>query len=92
VVSLVGRESLLVYATHLLLIFGDFGTFNFKNSVNHTFGYVEAGGATVVLLILMYGLAVAWSRIKHGSPRWKLAVNLSALGIFLAVFFFGPGE
>jgi uncharacterized membrane protein len=92
VVSLVGRESLLVYATHLLLIFGDFGTFNFGNSVNHTFGYMEAGGVTVVLLILMYGLAVAWSRIKHGSPRWKLAVNLSALGIFLAVFFFGPGE
>jgi len=92
IVALIGRESLLVYVVHLLLIYGDFGSFNFKNKVGNSFGYLEAGTTTLVLLLLMYGLAVVWSRIKRGSPRVKLAINISALVVFLGVFFFGPGE
>jgi uncharacterized membrane protein len=90
-VTLVGRESLLVYTAHLLLIFGNFGAFNFRDRVNHSYGYIEAIITTVILLILMYILARMWNQVKHNSPRLKLAVNLGTLASFLAVFFFGPG-
>jgi uncharacterized membrane protein len=91
-ITLSGRESLLVYATHLLLIYGKFARFNFRDEVNHTFGYLEAAVTMLVLLVLMYFLARVWSGVKKGPPRWKLAVNVGALAIFLGVFFFGPGE
>lgn len=91
-ITLIGRESLFVYAAHLLLIYGNFGKFNFRNEVNHTFGYLEAGITTVVLMVLMYFLAKVWSAIKKGPPKWKLVVNIGALVIFLGVFFFGPGQ
>jgi hypothetical protein len=82
----------VVYATHLLLIYGDFGTLNFGTWVNHTYGYVEALVVTAVLLVLMYVLARFWGQIKRGDPRMKLAAELAVLAGFLGVFFFGPGH
>lgn len=91
-VTLIGRESLIVYAAHLLLIYGDFGTFNFSKRVNHTFGYGEAVITTVLLMGMMYALALFWNRIKRGSPRWKVALQFGTLAVLVGVFFFGPGE
>jgi uncharacterized membrane protein YhaH (DUF805 family) len=90
VVTLVGRESLIVYTTHLLLIYGDFATFNFSKKVSHSFGYAEAIGTTITLYVLMCSLALFWSRIKRGSPRWKVALQYGTLAVLLLVFFFGP--
>jgi uncharacterized membrane protein len=92
IVTLVGRESLIVYSTHLLFIYGDFGEFNFVKRVNHSFGFIEAIITTIVLLALMYGLARVWERVKKGGPRLKTSVQLATLLIFLGVFFFGPGQ
>lgn len=91
-ITLIGRESLIVYATHLLLIYGNFSTFNFFKWVNHSFGYGEAVVTTVVLLVLMYALARFWNIIKKGSPRWKMALEYGTLAVLMGVFFFGPGE
>ncbi len=91
-VTLVGRESLLVYAVHLLLIYGDFGSFNYRKEVNHTYGASEAIIATLALLLLMYALAFAWSKIKRESPRLKVCVNIGVVVGMVLVFFFGPGE
>jgi len=90
-VALLGRQSLIVYATHLLLIYGNLGTYNFRNSVNHTYGYLEAFLATIVLLVLMYILARVWDQVKKGEPRRRLAIELATLAGFLGVFLFGPG-
>ncbi len=90
VVTLVGRESLLVYAVHLLLIYGNFGTFNFHDRVKNSFGYPEAILTIIVLWILMYFLALGWSRMKRGDVRVRRAVQFGALAVLLVVFFFGP--
>lgn len=89
-VSLVGRESLIVYTTHLLLVYGDFGAFNFQKRMNHSFGYPEAIVTTVVLWVLMYVLARVWAGIKKGPERTKRVIQLAFLAILLGVFFFGP--
>lgn len=90
VITLIGRESLIVYATHLLLIYGDFGPFNFFKRVNHTFGYGGAIMTTLTLFVLMYALALFWSRTKRESPRWKLTLQYGTLVVMVGVFFFGP--
>jgi len=89
-ITLIGRESLIVYATHLLLLYGDFGPFNFFKRVNHTFGYPGALITTMILLVLMYVLASYWSATKRESPRRKLVLLYGTLAVTVAVFFFGP--
>jgi hypothetical protein len=91
-VALMGRESLLVYTTHLLLIYGNFGTFNFRQWANHTFGYVQAMMWTVLLLMLMLVLAYGWDRVRRADPRVKRWMQLAVLALFLGVFLFGPGQ
>ncbi len=92
VAALVGRESLLVYSAHLLMIYGDFGTFNFGKWVNHTYGYPQALLATVVLIVLMVVLAGFWDRVRRGDPRRKRIIQYALLALVVGVFFFGPGQ
>ena len=91
-VALVGRESLLVYTTHLLLIFGNFGTFSFRYWANQTFGYAEATMWTVLLLVLMLALAYGWDRVRRADPRVKQGIQLAVLVVFIGIFLFGPGQ
>jgi hypothetical protein len=90
IVSLVGRESLLVYTVHLMIVYGKFGYFTFADRVHHTFGYAEAALATLILIAMMYALAFAWSRVKSAPPPLKRITEGIVLAAFVAVFFFGP--
>jgi uncharacterized membrane protein len=89
-VTLIGRESLIVYVAHLTLIYGDVGTFNFRKWVDSTFGYAEALGVTIALLAAMYLLARAWSAVKRGPSRRKAIVEWSFVALLVAVFFLTP--
>jgi fucose 4-O-acetylase-like acetyltransferase len=89
-VSLMGRESLLVYATHLMLVFGKFGYFTFTDRVNRQFGYGEAIITTLILAGMMYLLALGWTRVKSAPPHVKRITQGVVLAGFILVFFFGP--
>jgi uncharacterized membrane protein len=91
-VALMGRESLLVYATHLLLIYGNFGTFNFRIWAGQALGYAEAAMWTVLLLVLMLVLAYGWDRVRRADPWMKRWIQLTVLAVFVGVFLFGPGQ
>lgn len=91
-VTLVGRESLLVYTLHLFLIYGDFAGFNFAKRVNHSFGYAEAFITTIVLAGVMILLALWWDSIRKKDPRVRRSILWGAAVLIAAVFFFGPGE
>jgi len=85
-----GRESLLVYSVHLLLVYGKFGPFTFADWVKNSFGFPAAILTTLLLLVVMWALAYGWSRVKASPPPWKYAVQGTVLAGFLVVFFFGP--
>ena len=89
-VALVGRESLLVYTVHLMLVYGKFGYFTFSDRVHQSFGYFEAICTTVILMGIMYALALGWSRIKSGPLRTRRIAQGIILAGFALVFFFGP--
>jgi len=89
-VALMGRESLMVYVAHLLLIYGNFGTFNFRDTVDRTFGYPLALAVSVLLIAAMYLLALVWSRIKRGPAKVRRAVEWGFVGVLVAVLIFAP--
>ncbi len=92
IVALVGRESLIVYSIHLLLIYGNFATFNFQKTVNQSFGYGKALLTTVVLIGLMIALAFGWDQIRRMDPRVKKWIQWSVTVFLVLLFFFGPGQ
>ena len=90
VVTLVGRESLIVYVTHLTVIYGKFGSFTFSETFGRSFGYIEAALVTITLLLLMVLLAHAWSRVKQGPLRVRRGLQAAFLIILLGLFFSAP--
>jgi uncharacterized membrane protein YcfT len=92
VVTLFGRESLIVYVTHLTILYGDFSGRPIARRYGGSLGYGEAVLATLVLCALMYLLAYVWGRIKRGTPEVKYAVEGGFVILLLYFFFFGfPG-
>ncbi len=92
IVTLIGRESLLVYTVHLMLIYGNLGSGHFADRVRMSFGYAEVFAVSIALLGLMYLLAWTWSRIRKAKPAVRIGVELCILAGFLIVFFVGLGE
>ena len=90
VVALMGRESLLVYTVHLMLVYGKFGSYTFADRVHQSFGYGEAALTTLLLAGLMYLLALAWSRVKSAPPPVRKVTQGAVIAGFAIVFFFGP--
>jgi uncharacterized membrane protein len=89
-VTLAGRESFLVYAAHLFLIYGRYSGTTFSEVVGSSFGYPQAIMATFALLLLMLLLAFAWSKVKRAPPAWKWIVEGVIVAGFVGFFFFGP--
>lgn len=91
-VTLVGRESLLVYVAHLMLLYGRFLGPSFAEQYRGTFGYLEASGVTLVLLALMVGSAWGWEHIKKGPTRVKQAIQGTFVTGLLLLFFLYRGS
>jgi uncharacterized membrane protein len=89
-VTLVGRESLLIYTVHLMLIYGDYGTFQFRRWSDHTFNLPVAFMWTVILLALMFLLAKGWDRVRKLDPKWKLRIQWAVFVSFVIAFIVGP--
>jgi len=92
VVTLIGRESLLVYTVHLMLIYGNYGSGHFADRVHMSYGYAEVFGVSFLLFILMYLLAWTWSKIRKAKPAMRIGVELAILAGFVIVFFVGIGQ
>jgi uncharacterized membrane protein len=90
IVALVGRESLLVYAAHLFLIYGEFGGLSFLRLARRSFGYAEVRIATVVLIGLMILLALWWDRVRRGDRRRMRILQGVALAVFVLAFLVSP--
>jgi hypothetical protein len=90
VVTLIGRQSLLVYVAHLFLIYGDFGVFSFQRAAGNAFSYPEALAVTIILFLLMCLLAASWERVRSRGVQFTRRVQLAGLIILLGLFLFTP--
>ena len=84
-----GRESLVIYTVHLMLLYGNYGGPHWVDRVNRSYGFPEVIGVSLALAALMVVLAWVWNRIKAG-PRWfTRTVEAAVAAGFAYVFFVG---
>lgn len=87
--ALAGRESLLVYTVHLMIIYGNFNGPHLVDRIAFRFGFPEVFALSTLLIALMVLLALVWNLIKAG-PAWiHRGVELAVVAGFAYVFFVG---
>ena len=91
IVSIAGSESLVVYALHLLVIYGLF--FDHKSLsfiIGRTCGIPTVVGITIILVAAMVVLAYVWNTLKNKNMRWARYIQYTFLAIALFSFIFNP--
>ncbi len=91
IVSIVGAESLVAYAGHLLVIYGQFIN-------NHSLAFIigktktvpEVAGMTIVLIAATVIASYVWHRIKNWSMFYARVLMYSILIVVLFLFFTKP--
>jgi len=84
----VGRESLLVYALHLLIIYGDYSKGRSLASLyGKSFGVLASSISTFGLMAAMVIVAKGWGRLKSISQKTARLI-LYAIGVVTVVIFF----
>jgi surface polysaccharide O-acyltransferase-like enzyme len=84
----VSRESLSVYAAHLVVIYG---MFYYDTSFSYLYGgkltVLECGAATIVLIIVMVYAARLWTWLKQQHIHLARGISFMGTFIFLSYFF-----
>ena len=91
IVSVVGSESLVAYAGHLLVIYGlFFDGESFSSLIGRTRTVPEVIGMAVILLTATIFVSYIWNVIKNKSMLYARIVQYTLLVIVLYVFFTKP--
>ena len=84
----VGRESLVVYTAHLLVIYGQYwNAESLAYGYGGTFSPLECSVATLGLMVLMIVGAKAWGSMKRRSLPVARALSYGTGAVFLLLFF-----
>jgi uncharacterized membrane protein len=82
-----GQESLIVYATHLMIIYGSFlGDRSIASAVGRTQGYGMSFLISAGLIVLMIGLAYLWHWLKRDHKTIARIVQWVGTILFIALF------
>ena len=82
-----GRESLLIYWLHLLVIYSSmFGWISLANSLGPNLDLVESIGVTIALMVLMVLIAKLWSWTKMKFPNYAGKIAWGVVGVLFIIF------
>jgi uncharacterized membrane protein len=82
-----GQESLIVYATHLMIIYGSFlGDRSVASVVGKTQGYGTAFTVSAGLIVVMIGLAYLWHWLKRDHPMVSRVIQWGGTIVFIGLF------
>lgn len=82
-----GRESLLIYWLHLLVIYSSmFGGKSLANTFGPNLNLVECIGVTIALMVLMILVAKLWSRTKMNFPKYATKIAWGVVGVLFVIF------
>lgn len=84
--TMFGQESLLVYATHLLIVYGHTFEWSFISMFGPTLPYWQCFGLAALLSLAMYALAYAWHRLKAMNMRAAQLVQYAVI-VGMVVYF-----
>ncbi len=85
-VTLIGTESMLVYAVHLLVVYGHTFEWSFIRVFGETLGYLECFGLSIALIVAMYLLALGWKTIKQKNKNVATVIQYATLASIVIRF------
>jgi hypothetical protein len=87
--ALAGRESLLIYVAHLMILWGNYRGPHLVDRVGHSLTPLQGAGASLALIAAMLVFAFVWDRIKrlyHWVSRLVIGIGVA---VTLYLFFVG---
>lgn len=90
ILQLAGQESLFIYVSHLLVVYGSIANFGMKYFVGSRLGPIETFLIILGLIFLCQISASTWHKIKNTdirSARWMIA---GTFGFFFLIFLLNP--
>ncbi len=88
--QLIGRESLLIYILHLIILYGSVLNEGLQQRIRQTLSVVEA---SIVFFMIFIGLSIivyGWNYFKKNYHTASLITRWSAVGIFIYFFLTRP--
>jgi uncharacterized membrane protein len=86
--SILGQESLFIYAFHLLIVYGSqFTPHNLAADIGKTLTYIPSFGLTAVVIIFCSAIAVGWHYWKKQYPKSAKLFFYSLCIIYFSLFF-----
>ena len=86
VFSIFGQESLLVYAAHLIVVYGHTYAWSFIRIFGKTLTYMECMGLFAALTAAMFLLAAGWHKLKGWNVRIAAGVQYAVVAIIVLQF------
>lgn len=83
---LCGRESLFMYISHLMLVYGTVSNFGLRSLAHNRWGLGETALVYVVVVALCYSLASLWHSVKKQDPLRATRLIATIVGAFLVVY------
>jgi uncharacterized membrane protein len=82
-----GQESLIVYVTHLLIVYGYTYEWSFVRLFGQTLDYLQCFYLFAGLSLLMYGLAYGWHGVKRWNGTVARVIQYAFMVIMVIIFF-----
>ncbi|MFN5867057.1 MAG: heparan-alpha-glucosaminide N-acetyltransferase domain-containing protein [Candidatus Kapaibacterium sp.] len=83
---LCGRESLFMYISHLMLVYGTVSNFGLRSLAHNRWGVGETALVYVVVVALCYSLASLWHSVKKNDPKRATRLIATIVGAFAVVY------
>lgn len=86
--TLMGKESLLVYVLHLVILYGSVinADFNIRGFVGTHLNLLEASGVLILFTAGLLAAAWGWNALKNKKPFLYRIVQYTAAVVFLGIF------
>ena len=90
VLTLCGRESLFMYISHLMFVYGTVSNFGLRHLAHNRWGVGETALVYLVIVALCYSLASMWYSVKRQDPKRATRLITIIISSFIVVFLLIP--
>lgn len=87
---LAGQESLYLYVSHLLLVYGSVANFGLKYLVGSRLNYLGVAAIIAAIMAFCYYTAWGWRYLKDTQPKKASRIVYAVTALMIAIFIVNP--
>ncbi len=90
ILRLCGQESLYVYISHLMIVYGSVANFGMSKLIGNRLDWFGTAAITFAVCLFCWATALGWNNLKAKEPRMARIVMISVFVLFFIIFLFNP--